>query len=459
MNEKGESFDITSEEGPEGKVVKCVEALDIVQVDTGDLTGSKSFGGHGPVKALIFGRRHDGYPGVWEVQNDDRILPVASNECGEKNSKAGDSCEVDWLMHGFFGWQYHVVSSFLGPDSEKGYILVGYAENTKGIEFGGKWMIEEGTTVAVYWRLERQYNGHYHLSRARIIGEPNENYAKWNMAKDKEFPRYYRYRHSMFIHFLHYLFANVKFFFLDSFDTYLVDVINAEYDSGEGKYFVTGHVEGTIDVVNSGTQSIELTSDTKKKKKLPVAVAAIDPFGEITITIGDSGNGGNGGGDVYERIVIDSYGSLSWGDVRTDLSLYDEKGEILATADDAGPGRIDIDTSDLGWGLGPGTYYVKVYNKDRDYLGPYALRVLNLASGVELPSPDPLESINDRDLIDPQDPDSVSYEPDDELVNNVPTNPAPITLGNDNPLNRYLGFLDPVSYEDDDWIVFELPSL
>jgi len=455
VNEKGESFDIISEEGPGGEIVKCVEALDIVPVDSGDVTGSKSFGRHGPVKALIFGRRHDGYPGVWEVQNDDRIMPVASNESGEKNSKAGDSCEVDWLIHGFFGWQYHVVSKFLGPDTEKGYIIVGYAENTKGIDFGGKWMIDEGTTVAVYWRLDRKRNGHFHLSRARIIGEPNENYAKWNKAKDKEFPHYYRYRHSMFVHFMRYLFANFKFFFLDSFETYLVDVIDAAYDSTKDKYFVTGHVEGTIDVVNPGTKSKDLSSDNKKKKKLLMAVAAIDPYGEIEITIGD---GGNGGGAAYERIVIDTFKSATYvGDPEVDLILYDQSGVELTRDESGGPSSID--TFALGLTLVPGTtYYVKVYNKDRAYLGPYALRVLNLATDADIPSAVPPGSINSGDLIDPEDPDSESYEPDDQHVKNVPNNPAATTLGNDNPLNRYLGFFDPVSYVDDDWIVFEIPS-
>ena len=126
LNEDGDRFDIVSEEGPEGEVVRCVEALDIVPVGPGDGVGSKSFGGHGPIKALILGKRGDGYPGVWEVQNNDSIVPVSSNESGEKNSKAGDSCEVDWFIHGFFGWKYHIVFPFLGHDSKGGYIFVGY---------------------------------------------------------------------------------------------------------------------------------------------------------------------------------------------------------------------------------------------------------------------------------------------------------------------------------------------
>ncbi len=453
VNEDGDRFDIVSKEGPDGEVVKCVEALDIIPVSSGDGAASKSFGGSGPVKALILGKRGDGYPGVWEVLNDDSIVPVSSNESGEKNSKAGDSCEVDWLIHGFFGWQYHIVFPFLGPDSEDGYIFVGYAENTRGIDFGGKWKIEEGTTVAVYWRLEKKKH-HYHLSRARIIGEPKENYTKWKKDKDKEFPHRNRYRHSVFVHFLRYLFDSYKFFFFDSFETYLVDVLDAEYDTDKDKYLVTGHVEGAVPTVTPVTKTEKSGTVVDVDPKLPVGTAKIAPNGEITITIDDGG--GNGNGDTYERIVIDSYPPKGTGDPETDLILYDQDGIELARDDDSGPGQID--TEQLGLSLSPGTYYIKVYNKDRTYLGPYVVRLLSLTLREELP-PLVQPDMNMYDLIDPADPGLGSYEPDDYAPNNIPDDPADLSLGKDNPLNRYLGFLDPVDFVDDDWLMFVLPPL
>lgn len=452
VNEDGDRIDIVSKEGPDGEVVKCVEALDIIPVGSSDGVASKSFGGSGPVKALILGKRRDGYPGVWEVQNDDSIVPVSSNESGEKNSKAGDSCEVDWFMHGFFGWRYKVVFPFLGPDSRGGYIFVGYAENTKGIDFGGKWKIDEGATVAVYWRLEKK-NRHYHLSRARIIGEPNENYEKWTKNTDREFPYRNRYRHSMFVYFLRYLFDGYKFFFLDSFETYLVDILNAEYDPDQDKYLVTGHVEGAIPTVTPVPKTENSGTVVEADKKLPTGTAAIDPNGGITITTDTGGGSGNGGGNTYERIVIDTYKSALYvGPPATDLILYDENGLELARDEGTGPGRID--TYELSLGLSPGTYYLKVYNKDRGYFGPYAVRLLLLASDEDLPKPVIPGIINDLDL----DPNNGSYEPDDNVLNKIPTNPAELSLGNDNPLNRYLGFQDPPNPLDDDWLKFVLPG-
>ena len=413
VNESGDTFDIVSEEGPDGEIVRCVEALDIVPVGSGDGVGSKSFGGHGPVKALILGKRHDGYPGVWEVQNDDAIWPVSYNESGDKSSKAGDSCEVEWLIHGFFGWVYHVESLILGPDTEGGFILVGYAENTKGIDFGGKWEIEEETTVAVYWRLEKKKNGHYRISRARIIGEPKENYTKWKKDKDKEFPRYKRYRHSIFVHFLRYLFASYKFFFLDSFETYLVDVTNAEYDENADKYFVTGHVEGAIDTVTPVTKGAKSDTVAETENELPTGTAAIAPNGEITITVD---GGGNGGGDTYERIVIDAYSSIGGGEPSIEVKLFNKVDDQLQEV----PGDEDLKTTRVVMSKLPsGTYYIQVTSPAAGDQA-YALRVLAPVGAEPLPI---VPGLNESDA---------PYEPDDDDPDK-----NTILLGNDNYVNRY----------------------
>ena len=60
--------------------------------------------------------------------------------------------------------------------------------------------------------------------------------------------------------------------------------------------------------------------------------------------------------------------------------------------------------------------------------------------------------LHDYDL----DPLGVSYEPDDNAPKNIPTDPVELSFGNDDPLNRYLGFQDPPDPVDDDWLVFEL---
>ena len=441
VNEKGERFDIVSAEGSEGEIVKCVEALDIVPVGPGDGEGSKSFGGYGPVKALILGKRHDGYPGIWEVQKDDSIWPVSYNETGDKSSKAGDSCEVDWLIHGFFGWKYRIVFPFLGKDTEGGYIFVGYAENMRGIDFGGKWKIEEGTTVAVYWRLEKKRNGHYHLSRAKIIGEPKENYTKWKKDKDKEFSHSKRYRHSMFVHFLRYLFDSFKFFFFDSFETYLVDVLDAEYDPDEDKYLVTGHVEGAISTVTLVTKTEKSGTVVDVDLELPIGIAAIDLNGEITITV-ESGNGGNGNGGTYERIVIEAYPPLDGGGAPSiELKLFSRaEGELGEVAGDTKP--LDPRTIDIN-DLPSGIYYIRITNThpSGNQQG-YALRVVTGAD--PLPGREYPGAFN---LTDEESP-GVSYEPDDDDPDK-----NSILLGPENWVNR-LSFPGT----DIDWLKLDLST-
>ena len=145
---------------------------------------------------------------------------------------------------------------------------------------------------------------------------------------------------------------------------------------------------------------------------------------------------------VYDRIVIDSYKSASYvGDPANDLFLYDETGLELARDDDNGAGSID--TYALGLSLSPGTYYIKVDDTFSSYTGPYAIRVLPLAIGESLPTA--------------EDPDAIvadAYEPDDTAPGNVPTNPADISLGNSNWLNRYL---DSASGDVSDWLKLVLP--
>ena len=395
VNEMGVEFDILGQEGDDGEIVKCVEALDIVPVGSGSGMSSKSFGGQGSIKALILGRRHDGYPGVWEVNHDDTIQPVSENESGAKSSKAGESCEVEWMMHGFFGWVYHIASPLLGPDSEGGFIVVGYAENTRGIDFGGNWEIDPGASVAVYWRLEQKGNGHYHLSRARIIGEPNENYKESKKDKDKDFPRYHRYRHSMFVHFLRYLFSSFKFFFLDSFETYLTDVLEAEYDPVEDKYLVKGHVEGEFNTVTPVIKEVKEIAVAEKKNKLIVGLAAIDPYGDIVITVDDGNGGGTGSGGTYERIVIDVHGPAGFGEPEyLNIALYLEEDGVLSekardeTAVD--PGFIEVIDDPEGSGLTAGTYYIEVYHESTPaaFGQAYTVRAISLASGEAVPGTD-----------------------------------------------------------------------
>jgi hypothetical protein len=151
---------------------------------------------------------------------------------------------------------------------------------------------------------------------------------------------------------------------------------------------------------------------------------------------------GTSGPTTYERIVIDTYNVL-YGAPDTDLILYNESGTELVRDEPVGtePGRLD--TEELAITLESGTYYIRVYDKDDTYVGPYAIRALSLSMGEELPGALDPGSANNPD----------SYEPDDnEDPANVPTDPVDLPLGNDNYRNRYL---DPGT--ESDWLVLVLP--
>lgn len=144
---------------------------------------------------------------------------------------------------------------------------------------------------------------------------------------------------------------------------------------------------------------------------------------------------------VYDRIVIDSYRTNISGDPETDLALYDEWGTELARDETAGPGRIDLVLT-----LSSGTYYVKVYDKNNTAIAPYVVRALSLSIVASLPAPELPLVINEPD----------PYEPDDSAPGNIPTNPADISLGNSNWINRYLGYIPP-DPNDVDWLKLVLP--
>jgi len=147
---------------------------------------------------------------------------------------------------------------------------------------------------------------------------------------------------------------------------------------------------------------------------------------------------------VYDRIVIDSYKTDISGDPETDLILFDETGTELGKDESPGPGRID--TEALGLSLSSGTYYIKVYNVNQNKTDAYVVRALSLSNGASLPPPELPLAMNEPD----------PYEDDDSAPGNIPTNPADISLGNSNWINRYLGYIPP-DPNDVDWLKLVLP--
>ena len=428
VNETGTKIDIVSQEG--GTSVRCVEADAIVAVDQASQSPALSnirTSQQDQLKAVVLGRRDDGSPGVWEVTRDDRIHPAAENEGGDNSSKLCEAREIGWLLHSAFGWHYHALQ-ILGPDSGKGFIIVGVAENKKGFDHG-PFNIDPGTTVAVYWRLTPSRYGHLKVSRARVIGQPSAQYATLLAQTDNDFSNWQRFPfHNSF--FFRGRVPSFALFFLDWFDIYLTGVTASSYDKSADDYLATGPLTGSA--VPAGTQT---------------GTATIQLDGTISIALASGG----GGGQAYPRIVIETYPYKS-GAAATfiNLALYDSKGAQVAlsstvpVSDPNYPsGRIDYTG-----GLSPGTYYVKITDNGTSG-GPYVIRAVSLALTDALPA-----------YVYPG---GIATEPwpdgDDASTGNIPAAPKVISLGASNYLNRLLDMSADQSFTpgDVDWVKITLP--
>jgi len=427
VTETGQKIDIISTDEVDGATVACTEAIDLVVVEEG--SAAKSLAAmeakEPKVKALVFGLRSDGWPGVWQVLFDGTILGVQNAE-KRFSSKLLDSSECEGGIRGLFGWTYTPIA--IRSDGKAGALIVGEAVNKKGFHWG-RHVIEPGTTVAVYWRLEKFHHSRFYwVTPARVIGTPADstNPAK----KPKEPPKPFKAGK----HWPHGIISGLRQFFLEWYEDYLAELtITHEtkddqnlfrYDSGLDAYLVKG----------------------LNKEDLP-SLATINRDETISIVL-DTGPGDG----TYERLVIETYNPtdpLYGSDTDTRISLYDEaafdKDNPLAQADDAG----SYDFIDIRQGFGAGIYYIKVEPGAAQFgnTGPYAIRVL-VNPGQQLPAYVTFLGTNDSDLNPVT---NQSYEPDDTVdTDGKPTNPVTITTAQ--PLNRYLG-----SKADVDWMKLVLP--
>ena len=161
---------------------------------------------------------------------------------------------------------------------------------------------------------------------------------------------------------------------------------------------------------------------------------------------------------TYERIIIETFYPGGGGIVNTVLTLFDENGDpdaddpwvvsdappdSLAEDDDSQPDGSHVLYSHIDYtgGLISGTYYIRVRHFSSTGTGYYAIRILSLALGDDVPV---------LPVLTPNASDS-PYEPDDNpvLTGGVPTNPVSISIGDQ--FSRYL------TAGDIDWFKLVLP--
>jgi hypothetical protein len=220
VDQSGSRIDIQSLD-EDGTVVSCVEPLGVAPVQ--EEVAAKGFG-RPPV--LVIGTRSDGRPGAWVVTPDNKVQPVIDEESGKLSSCLPESDEKAETFRGRFGWIYRVMGI-----SEDGKLVAGYAENPRGFSHG-RWKIEAGTTIGVYWRIwKHSSRPHWVVSHARIIG----TYDSSNLPVPDKRERHWRdWRRKRL--------DQLKWFFLDYLTSYLVMVEKdgVHNDPASDAYLVSG---------------------------------------------------------------------------------------------------------------------------------------------------------------------------------------------------------------------------
>jgi hypothetical protein len=217
INENGERKDVVAEEYPGGPLVKCVEVADFT------LVPASSDSDPLPVKAIVTGMRDDGTPGIWEIHSDDTILLPQAEQTSNNTARCIVGGDMGSLPDGIqmrFGWTFKTTAV-----SADGKIIVGTAENRKGVTIGGV-QILAGSTVAVYWRVySLPYSRFLIVSAPRIIGTFTKPPApaSWNLSS--------RHRSDILVH--------LKQYFSGRLDGYLVTA-TAVRTEGSGAYSVAG---------------------------------------------------------------------------------------------------------------------------------------------------------------------------------------------------------------------------
>ena len=254
INEAGQRFDVVAPEYPGGPLVACVEVADFTLVPPS--TDSDAL----PVKALVAGTRNDGTPGVWEIHSDDTIdLPQpAVDDSGNARCIVGG--DMNTLPDGVqirYGWGFHVTAV-----SADGKMIVGYADNPKGVTIGGV-QIQAGTTIGVYWRV---YSLPY--SRFCIVSAPHILGSFVKQPLPAKWAAHWPGRSS--------LLEQLRLFFAGTLQSYLVKPTSVHLDVPQGITAAAATSTGTYDVLGINEDGLPASATIDKNGGVAIQVLVPD---------------------------------------------------------------------------------------------------------------------------------------------------------------------------------------
>jgi len=278
VDDSGSEFPVQSEE-VSGNVV-CEEVIDFISVDSGNTLSRGAGFRTGGVKAFVLGKRSDDSSGLWVVYSDGRVSPVINSD-GFDTSELLEMVEGRQPLSGYFSWSYEALDMISNADASE-IIITGYAENS-GVE-RHNYIVEEGTTIGVYWAVTLDDDGYYHISRAKVIGYKDNSSWKNYFWKNKKSDNRRQHRWMW----------TLRMFFAGWYDRYLVMPESIEPGENVGEYNIYGTDQEDEDALAVVTAKKVLSIE---KYELPVPednppVATFYDFDYLVSGAGDEGANG-----------------------------------------------------------------------------------------------------------------------------------------------------------------------
>ena len=251
----GAKLDIASV-ADDGTTVNCVAPVSIAPIS--DPSNAKSLSTN--YTSIIVGTRGDGNPGAW-VYSSGKIQGVIDEDSGQLTSRLPDTTEQNGAFRGQFGWVYYVQGV-----SADGKVIVGYALNKKGINFGTI-QIDPGTTIGVYWRVTRHpVRPFFLVSHAHIIGTLDQ--SKINQTN--------KWLRRLISEILEHSLGQLNLLLVNYLNSYLimVDKNGVTFDATDNLYLVTGTDQNDQPATASISQQGNITITETTTNTGPTVYAA-----------------------------------------------------------------------------------------------------------------------------------------------------------------------------------------